>query len=167
MKDEFRSLHCLCQGGQVQRVSAYKPEVGRLERGGYELLLPRGEIVIPYNRMTVYEQTVYQITAYEAGTASHEIFHSRSILGDFNESVLKRGFNPCQWITKHIYLLAFLEGPRIIVHRYFQGGIAFADQFNDQFKVKIEAVALKFQVVDTVPPENLKHRKRILHLLAI
>src|SRR5262245_21848659 len=73
---------------------------------------------------------------------------------------------PGERIAKSRDLLALAERARAVVDRYFDRAIALTHQFDQQFVVEIEAVALERKAEQAVAPEDLEHGKGILQPLA-
>ena len=69
---------------------------------------------------------------------------------------------PGEGIAEHRDFFAFLERARLVADRNLDRAVAFADEFDQQLPVEIEAVALKGESVEAVATENLIHGERVL-----
>src|SRR4051812_17765931 len=75
--------------------------------------------------------------------------------------MFQRSPDPGRRITKKRDLLALVERPGNISNVDFNRNPPSYDQFTDQFKIKIETIALETHVLDCVAAEHLKHCERI------
>ncbi len=55
----------------------------------------------------------------------------------------------------------------MVINWNFKWLVAFAQEFDHKFKIKVEAIALEGESVKTIAPEDFVHGKGILQVLAI
>src|SRR5688572_16032602 len=89
------------------------------------------------------------------------------LLRNFGKAIFYECTNPGKWITKHLNLFPLFKRTRVIIDWYFQWYIALSNQLDHQFKIEVEAVALKLKIIQAVTTKDFKHGEWIFHTLPI
>ena len=80
---------------------------------------------------------------------------------NFREAQAGQGFQPGEGIAEHPHFFSFLERARAVVHGQFDWAIAFAEEFDEEFEIEVEAIVFQFQAEEAVATEDFEHGERV------